>query len=73
MGDKVSQDAAWSYPDPSHDYEVLRDHLVFCASRVEVCFVDNERVRAQEGDYYGGWITSDIVGPFKGGPDTIGW
>jgi len=27
----------------------------------------------QEGGFYGGWITSRVVGPFKGGPGTLGW
>lgn len=73
VGDQTSEDAAWSYPEPSPGYEALRDHITFYASRVDSCFVDDERVRAQEGDFYGGWITSDIVGPFKGGPGTLGW
>lgn len=73
VGDQTSQDAAWSYPEPTPGYEALRDHITFYASRVESCFVDDERVQAQEGDFYGGWITSDVVGPFKGGPGTLGW
>lgn len=73
VGEQTSQDAAWSYPKPTPGYEALRDHITFYASRVESCFVEDERVQAQEGDFYGGWITSDIVGPFKGAPETLGW
>jgi uncharacterized protein (DUF427 family) len=72
-GQNRSYDAAWSYPDPMPAFHSIRDHLAFYASRVEACFVDGERVTAQEGDFYGGWITKAIVGPFKGSPGTGGW
>lgn len=72
-GGRQSEDAAWSYPNPSPAFGVLRDHLAFYASRVDACYVGDERVQAQEGDFYGGWITSDIAGPFKGGPGSFGW
>ena len=72
-GSKVSIAAAWSYPSPNEPYAALCDHFAFYPGRVEACFVDGERVQAQEGDFYGGWITSDIIGPFKGGPRTAGW
>ena len=54
-------------------YEALAGHVAFFPARMEACFVDEERVAPQEGDFYGGWITSDIVGPFKGGPGTRLW
>lgn len=63
---------AWSYPDPDPGFEKITDYLAFYPSKVE-CFADNERVRPQEGDFYGGWITSEIRGPFKGGAGTRGW
>ncbi len=72
-GSRTSIAAAWSYPSPSQAYSVLRDHLAFYPHRVDGCFVDGERVHAQEGDFYGGWITSNIIGPFKGGPGSLGW
>ncbi len=72
-GDTVSVDVAWSYPEPWPAFTAITDYLAFYPSRVEACFVDDERVQSQEGDFYGGWITSDIVGPFKGGPGTRGW
>lgn len=65
--------AAWSYPAPSARFADLKDHLAFYASRVDVCWVGQERVQPQSGDFYGGWITSRVVGPFKGGPGTFGW
>ncbi|MGI4758128.1 MAG: DUF427 domain-containing protein [Janthinobacterium lividum] len=72
-GSAVVADAAWSYPEPTGTYEGLRDHLAFYASRVDECSVDGERVQAQPGDFYGGWITSHVRGPFKGAPGTLGW
>jgi uncharacterized protein (DUF427 family) len=65
--------AAWSYPKPNNAYAGIRDYLAFYASRVDEAYVGDEKVQAQEGDFYGGWITSKIVGPFKGGPGTRGW
>ena len=56
-----------------HGFAGIRDYLAFYPSRVDACFVDGERVRAQAGDFYGGWITENIVGPFKGEPGTMGW
>ncbi|MEQ9410067.1 MAG: DUF427 domain-containing protein [Fuerstiella sp.] len=65
--------AAWSYPEPTEAFEPIRDYIAFYPSRVDACFVDEERVRSQAGDFYGGWITNNIVGPFKGEPGTAGW
>lgn len=73
VGEREVRDAAWYYPDPAPGYEAIRDHLAFYPGRVDACFVDEERVVAQKGDFYGGWLTADIVGPFKGGPGTAGW
>ena len=68
-----SENAAWSYPDPTRPFLALKVHLAFYASRVDECWVGAERVIAQPGDFYGGWITSRIVGPFKGPPGTLSW
>ena len=65
--------AAWYYPDPVPAYAALKDHVAFYPSRMDACWVDGEKVEAQEGDFYGGWITRDIVGSFKGAPGTRGW
>ena len=69
----VAPRAAWTYLDPRPGFEEIRGHVAFYPARVDACFVDDERVEAQEGDFYGGWITSDVVGPFKGAPGTSGW
>ena len=73
VGDRVAVAAGWSYARPSPAFLALKDHLAFYASRVDDCFVDGERVTPQPGGFYGGWITSDVVGPFKGGPGSMGW
>ncbi len=65
--------AAWTYPTPTAAYAVLADAVAVYPAAVDACFVDGERVRPQEGGFYGGWITDDVVGPFKGGPGTRGW
>jgi uncharacterized protein (DUF427 family) len=66
-------DVAWSYDRPSAPYRALAGYLAFYASRVDECWVDDERVVPQEGDFYGGWITRNLDGPFKGGAGTRGW
>ena len=73
VGDKTAQNAAWYYAHPTPGYEGITNYVAFYPSRVDACYVDGERVQAQEGDFYGGWITSSIVGPIKGGPGTYGW
>lgn len=73
VGRDTSQDAAWSYPDPTKGFERLQGYLAFYPSRVSECFLDGERVKAQAGDFYGGWITPEVKGPFKGGAGTWGW
>jgi len=69
----IAEKAAWSYPNPSERFRALTDFVAFYASRVDACWVGDERVEAQAGDFYGGWITSRIVGPFKGPLGTGGW
>ena len=73
IGERVAENAAWFYPDPTPAFEPVENYLAFYPSRVDACFVDGERVQAQAGDFYGGWITSKIVGPFKGEAGTGGW
>ena len=73
VGDRVVRGAAWSYADPAPGYEAIRDHVAFYAGRVDACYLDDELVAAQAGEFYGGWVTADIDGPFKGGPGTAGW
>ena len=63
---------AWSYEDPTPGFEQIRGYLAFSPAKLE-CLLDGERVRPQEGGFYGGWVTDDVVGPFKGGAGTWGW
>ena len=63
----------WSYPDPDDTYDVIRDHLAFHAGQMDACYLGNERVTPQPGEYYGGWITSNVVAPFKGEPGAEDW
>ena len=73
VGEAVVPRAAWSYEAPVAGYEMLAGRLAFYPSAVDECTVDGEVVIAQPGDFYGGWLTADIVGPVKGGPGTQGW
>lgn len=70
---RVAPRAAWRYPQPSAGYEALGGHVAFYPGRMDRCTVDDETVVAQLGDFYGGWITSKVTGPFKGTPGTGGW
>ena len=73
VAERRAERAAWTYHDPRPGFEEIRDAVAFYAGRMDACFVDDELVVAQPGDFYGGWITSDVVGPFKGEPGTRGW
>ncbi|GAC1613495.1 MAG: DUF427 domain-containing protein [Vulcanimicrobiaceae bacterium] len=72
-GTRRSPQAAWAYAHPATAFAPIANHLAFYASRVDACYVNETRVQAQPGDFYGGWITPEIVGPFKGGAGTRGW
>ena len=71
--DRKEQAVVWYYPSPPQSYAMVKDYLAVYPSRMDRCLVDGEEVVAQEGDFYGGWITSEIKGPFKGGAGTMGW
>lgn len=73
VSDEVLEGAAWSYSNPSDDFALILDHVAFYAAPFDECMVDGERVTPQEGGFYGGWITSLVAGPFKGGAGTRGW
>lgn len=73
VGMRVAENAAWSYPQPIPDYEAIRDYLAFYAGKMDACYVGDERVAPQPGDFYGGWVTSNVVGPFKGEPGSEAW
>ena len=71
--ERTEERAAWFYPSPTNSFRDLKDYVAFYPSRMDACWVGGEKVGAQEGDFYGGWITPNIVGPFKGAPGTWGW
>lgn len=73
VGDRQAENAAWYYPEIASAYKVLEEHVSFYPGPMDACYVDEEKVQPQPGKFYAGWITSDIVGPFKGGPDSWGW
>lgn len=73
VGDRQITNAAWSYAQPTAEFEAIKNYVAFYPSKMDACYVDGELVQAQAGDFYGGWITQDIVGPFKGGMGTWGW
>ena len=72
-GDVTRVAAAWSYPRPRPGFEAVAGHISVYPGRVDACYLGEELVRPQEGSFYGGWITDEIVGPFKGAPGTEGW
>lgn len=63
----------WTYPEPLPGYEALAGHIAFYPGRVDAAWIGDERVAAQASDFYGGWITAELVGPFKGPAGTLGW
>ena len=63
----------WSYPSPTRPFALLKDHIAFYAAPFDRCSIDGEIVIPQPGTFYGGWITPDLVGPFKGVPGSMGW
>jgi len=73
VGGQRIERAAWTYENPSPGFESLAGKVALYASRVDECRVGDDVVIPQEGDFYGGWITKNIVGPFKGAPGTSGW
>ncbi len=69
----VVENAAWTYEIPTARFTSITNHIAFYPQQVDECWVDAERVAPTAGDFYGGWITSRVVGPFKGGPNTLSW
>jgi uncharacterized protein (DUF427 family) len=72
-GTAVRERAAWGYPDPSPGYEELVGRVAVYAGGMDRCTVDGEVVVPQPGGFYGGWVTSNLAGPFKGVPGSMGW
>ncbi len=72
-GERREPRAAWAYPDPAAPFAALRDHVAFYPGRMDACWLDDELVQSQPGDFYGGWISADLRGPFKGAAGTRNW
>lgn len=72
-GGRSAPRAAWCYPRPTPRFEAIRGYVAFYGQLMDECHVGIQRARPQAGRFYGGWITDDIVGPFKGEPGTVGW
>jgi uncharacterized protein (DUF427 family) len=73
VGEHELQNVAWAYPKPTPRFTPIAGYFAFYAGAMDRCLVDDEVVVPQPGGFYGGWITADVVGPFKGGPGTAGW
>jgi uncharacterized protein (DUF427 family) len=72
-GDTLRRGAAWNYPHPARGYEILTDRVAVYAAQMDECTVGDEIAVPQPGGFYGGWVTSSVVGPFKGIPGSQGW
>lgn len=72
-GTAAVADAGWSYASPTPAYEAIAGHIAFYPQRLDECWIDDEQVDGNDGDFYGGWISSKVVGPFKGARGTLGW
>lgn len=72
-GDQVRPRAAWTYPRPSAGFEQLAGRVAVYPREMDGCTLDGMEVVPQPGRFYGGWITPDVVGPFKGEPGSLGW
>ncbi|MDX1616909.1 MAG: DUF427 domain-containing protein [Candidatus Promineifilaceae bacterium] len=73
VGDERREQAAWAYAAPTPAFASIKDHLAFYVRLMDQCLVDGEVARPQPGGFYGGWVTDDVVGPFKGEPGTTWW
>jgi uncharacterized protein (DUF427 family) len=70
---KRVENVGWYYPNPTKNFTGIRNYVAFYAAPMDACLIEGEKARPQPGNFYGGWITDDIVGPFKGEPGTMGW
>ncbi|MEM8864966.1 MAG: DUF427 domain-containing protein [Planctomycetota bacterium] len=73
LGDQIAERAAWAYPTPTPAFAAIAGYVAIYAGMMDACYVGDDRVVPQAGGFYGGWITPDVVGPFKGEPGTMGW
>lgn len=73
VGERQAERVAWAYANPTPAFRAIKDYLALYPAPMDVCKVAGDIVRPQPGQFYGGWITSDVVGPFKGEAGTLGW
>ncbi len=73
VGSSIAAEAAWTYPQPTPAFEPIRDHWAFYAQALDECWVDDEQVDPNDGSFYGGWITNNVTGPYKGAAGTMFW
>lgn len=73
VGDRRATDAAWHYASPTPGFAAIAGYWAFYPQALDECWVDDERVAPNPGMFYGGWITTNVTGPFKGGPGTAHW
>lgn len=73
VGDKQAVNVAWYYPNPTPEFAAIQNYVAFYPAPMDACYADGEKVTPQPGNFYGGWITNDIVGPFKGVAGSWGW
>jgi uncharacterized protein (DUF427 family) len=73
VGEVRVADAGWTYPEPTAAFDAVRNHWAFYAQKADECWIDDERVTSNEGSFYGGWVTANVTGPFKGAPGTSHW
>ena len=73
VGERTAENAAWSYPRPTAPFASIRGYIAVYPHEMDACLVDGEKAEPQPGGFYGGWVTSGLIGPFKGGPGSLSW
>lgn len=73
VNEKIAVNVGWYYHNPTPSFTAIKNHIAFYPAPMDTCLVNGETVQPQPGNFYGGWITKDIVGPFKGESGTMGW
>jgi uncharacterized protein (DUF427 family) len=70
---KRVENVGWTYANPTQEFRNIKGYIAFYAGPMDACLVDGEKARPQPGSFYGGWITDEITGPFKGESGSMGW
>jgi uncharacterized protein (DUF427 family) len=72
-GGRQAVAAGWSYPEPTMQFMSIKNYIAVYAGKMDRCLVGDEVATPQPGGFYGGWVTRDLQGPFKGVPGSMGW